>query len=172
MIMVGQGPPYIIGLTSSNLFGRFPRHGKAIFYNLIHLEPGIADRIYSVMECIQSQVIIRSIWEDKMARKTATPDEREAMRKMRKFETIVGVPFLLFMPLCILCHKVFPSLTPFFAVFYICILAIPAYIQFQTKCPHCGDRFYAFTPKKFSDFLIREENLPPFGHCQNCGFHL
>jgi len=107
-----------------------------------------------------------------MARKTATPDERAAMRRMRKFEIIVVVPFLLFMPLCILCHKIFPSFTTFFAVSYILVMAIPAYIQFQTKCPRCGDRFYAFTPKKLSDILIREEDLPPYNHCQNCGFHL
>ena len=106
-----------------------------------------------------------------MARRTATPAEKEAMRRMRKFEIIVGVSFLLFMPLCILCHKLFPSLTTFFAVSYILIMAIPAYIQFQTKCPRCGDRFYAFTPKKFSDILVREEDLPPYNHCQNCGFY-
>ncbi|MHC4205052.1 MAG: hypothetical protein ACYSTT_10410 [Planctomycetota bacterium] len=107
-----------------------------------------------------------------MAQKTATPVEREAMRKMRKFDMVLGVLFLFFMPLCILCHKVFPSFMSFFAVFYICVIAVPGYIQFQTKCPRCGDKFYAFTPKKFNDYLNREEDLPPFGHCQNCGLHL
>ncbi|MFC1636254.1 hypothetical protein ACFL5Z_15595 [Planctomycetota bacterium] len=107
-----------------------------------------------------------------MARKTATADEREAMRRMRKFEIVVGILFLLFIPFCILCHRVFPSLMALLAVFYICAMAIPGYIQFQTKCPRCGDRFYAFTPKKFTDYLVREEDLPPFNHCQNCGLHL
>jgi len=94
------------------------------------------------------------------------------MRRMRTFEIVIGVFFLLFMPLCILCHKHFPSFMPFLAVSYVLVMAIPAYIQFQTKCPRCGDRFYAFTPKGFTDYLTREEDLPPFGHCQNCGFHL
>jgi len=91
---------------------------------------------------------------------------------MRKTEIVVGVLFLLFLPLCILCYKISPSFTTFFAVSYILVMAIPGYIQFQTKCPRCGDRFYAFTPKKFTDYLVREEDLPPFNHCQNCGFHL
>jgi hypothetical protein len=107
-----------------------------------------------------------------MTRRTATPDEKEAMRRMRKIEVIAAVLFLLFIPFCILCHQVLPSLMPYLVVLYICVLAIPGCIQIKTRCPRCGERFYVFTPREFGDYLVRAEDLPPGNRCQNCGFHL
>ncbi len=94
-----------------------------------------------------------------------SPQELQLMLKMRKMAFVTFALFGLWMPVCFVAHKFFPSASTGIAIGYIVVLAIVGGYTTSVRCPRCGDSLHFRSPFRSVHHL--EVSYYPLGSCQN-----